>query len=69
MVDKPRVRNQNMMLRLNDDEREMIQALAGAWGLTMSDALRQCIRREAARVLGMKPGSVSLNAPPVRKAK
>lgn len=69
MVDKPRVRKQALLIRLNDDEREMIETLAGAWGLSMSDALRQCIRREAKRALGVMPKSAFDNARAAKKGK
>lgn len=45
-----RTRNANLMLRLDDLERAMIEALAERQGLTMADAVRQAVRRDAERL-------------------
>ncbi len=49
MMPQNRTRSQTLVLRLNEDERGMIEALADAMGLKLSDTLRQCIRAEAKR--------------------
>ncbi|MBK8995027.1 MAG: ribbon-helix-helix protein, CopG family [Myxococcales bacterium] len=49
-----RTRQQSMLVRLNEDERAMIEELARRQGLNLSDALRQAVRRDAER-LGVAP--------------
>ncbi len=44
-----RLRKRNLMLRLSDAERKLLEALADAMGLSMADAMRQSIRAEARR--------------------
>jgi predicted DNA-binding protein len=39
----------NLMLRLSDEERALLEALASATGLTKADVLRQSMRAEAKR--------------------
>lgn len=45
-----RTRTANLMLRLDADERRMIEALAERQGLSMADAMRQALRRDAERL-------------------
>lgn len=52
------------MLRLNDDERRMIESLAECQGLGLSDAMRLALRHEAQR-LGIEPKA---HSPRARKA-
>jgi hypothetical protein len=49
MVEERRARKRNVMLRLSDDERALVEALAESMGLSLSDAVRQALRAEAAR--------------------
>lgn len=48
--ERNRTRQLNLMLRLNEDERAMIEGLARAQGLTKADAMRQALRRDAKRL-------------------
>jgi hypothetical protein len=49
MVEGRRARDIGLILRLNAEERRLLETLAGAMGLKLSDTLRQCIRAEAKR--------------------
>lgn len=49
VAEESRLRKRNLMLRLSDSERMLLEALAEAMGLSMADALRQALRIEAKR--------------------
>jgi hypothetical protein len=49
MVEGRRARDIGLILRLNTEERRLLEALAEVLGLKLSDTLRQCVRAEARR--------------------
>lgn len=49
-----RKRTLNLMLRLNAQERALIEQLSESTGLSLSDVIRQALRREAQRLLGWR---------------
>lgn len=49
-VTENRTRQRNLMLRLSSDERGMVERLAERQGLSLADAMRQALRRDAARL-------------------
>jgi hypothetical protein len=48
----PLVRDQLFQLRMTDDEKRMLEALAENEGLTASDKVRQLIRKDFAATFG-----------------
>ena len=58
-MSEKRSRASGILLRLDEGERQLLEALAGNMGLKLSDAARQAIR-EAARKRGLDlPGAPS----------
>jgi hypothetical protein len=49
MSEAGRIRKQTLVLRVNPEERALLQGLARAMAVSMSDAMRLCIRLEAER--------------------
>ena len=49
-------RDEMMTLRLNADERKMVEALAATDGVSMSDAIRMAIRQRHAERFSKKGG-------------
>lgn len=66
MTEASRVRRMNLMLRLSDDERALLEALAKATGLKMADVLRQALRNEARR-RGLDPAPKRTATPSKKK--
>jgi DNA-binding GntR family transcriptional regulator len=48
----PLNRDQKFQLRLTDEERQMLEAIADRDGLSAADVVRQLVRREYAATLG-----------------
>lgn len=51
----PAARDYMLRVRMTEDERQMLEALAEKSGLTASDIVRQLVRREHAATFGEKP--------------
>jgi DNA-binding GntR family transcriptional regulator len=51
----PTQRDQKFQIRVTDEERRMLEALAERDGLSASDVVRQLIRREYAATFGEAP--------------
>jgi hypothetical protein len=49
MPKQARTRQKNLMLRMSDEERDLVERLSRAVGLSMADTLRQALRNEANR--------------------
>ncbi len=49
MPKENRARTQVLVLRLNKEERALLEGLAESWALSLSDTMRQAIRAEARR--------------------
>jgi uncharacterized protein (DUF1778 family) len=49
MLAAKRTRDQVLVLRLNAEERKLLEAVADSMALKLSDTMRQCIRAEASK--------------------
>ncbi|MGO9835107.1 MAG: hypothetical protein ACLP1X_12910 [Polyangiaceae bacterium] len=49
MPEENRIRTQTLVLRMNREERELLERLSTVMGVSMSDAMRLCVRAEAMR--------------------